>query len=217
MPRRFICTERQILEPIVVLDANLIGNVVMPGIDERKPLRWGWAYDILKKLGASARCYRIRVRIFTSACVPETVYTGKWWTTRDLFLGWIYYLFLSGLNEKRLEGELSRLPRLGVPQIFQYLLKSIKCFRYIFYSLLVATAGFRRQLIGFDGWSTTRCATPGSPDSPRNEGGGGGRRWGQPTEIWLSEAHVGEKFDILNVPRLSCRLGKLREPGHNEW
>ena len=36
-------------------------------------------------------------------------------------------------------------------------------------------------------------------------GGGGG---GQPTEIRLSEAHVGMEFDILNVPR----VGNLTQP-----
>ena len=47
------------------------------------------------------------------------LYTDKWWNTHDLFLGWIYYLFSSDLNEKPLEDELYRLPRSGVPQIFQ--------------------------------------------------------------------------------------------------
>ena len=119
MPRWFICTERHILESIVVLDANLIGNVVMPGMDERKPFVMRLSIlNIKKNICASARCYCIWVGIFTSAHVPETVstafpfpifspragkgsgvvgggelYTGKWWTTRDLFLGWIYYLF----------------------------------------------------------------------------------------------------------------------------
>ena len=113
MPRWFICTERHILESIVVLDANLIGNVVMPGMDERKPFVMRLSIlNIKKYICASARCYCIWVGIFTSAHVPETVstafpfpiffpragkgsgvvgggelYTGKWWTTRDLFLG----------------------------------------------------------------------------------------------------------------------------------
>ena len=54
------------------------------------------------------------------------LYTGKWWTTRDLFLGWISYLFSSDLDKKPLEDELYRLLRSGVPQIFQnYILGNV--------------------------------------------------------------------------------------------
>ena len=52
MPRWFICTERHILESIVVLDANLIGNVVMPGMDERKPFVMRLSILNIKKIYA---------------------------------------------------------------------------------------------------------------------------------------------------------------------
>ena len=76
MPRWFICPERHILESIVVLDANLIGNVVMPGMDERKPSWWGWAYEILKKYMRFCKVLLHLGGVFTSSRVPENVCTA---------------------------------------------------------------------------------------------------------------------------------------------